>query len=355
MPIEGLTARYRELGRLKFGEDLGDRPTQLDTWRITSPDPQLIQAAAARYGGTPTDTWSEVITQTDSLEVLLPPQDVAAGQWYEAWGSGGLIRRCNGHVTVEVAGDGASWTETGPCVCDPDRRECRLRTVLRVILPDLPDVGIWRLSTGSIYAATELPAAAEVIQRASPDFLAPAVLALEHRETKRRGEAQHQYVVPVLRTTSTLRELLEASAGPRGQLETGGPTGDTPELGSSGPSPAPPAEPLPTQRPQPTHDIAAPTRDQPLAALEHYLEDTDGTFAGQSSSAILASLEILEGLMIEARLWKPDALDAAAARTEGLDPTRWRESDAMTPTLKTFAQRAVLAAVRDVSKRSPTP
>lgn len=380
MPIEGLAPRYRELGRLKFGEDLGDRPTQLRTWRLTSSQAALIDAAAALWGGEPVyGQTPEVVTETDALEVLIPPQDVAQNQWWELWTAGGLQRRCTGTALVEHDdAEPTGWRKVAPCVCDEENgpRACKPTTVLRVLLPQLPDLGVWRLTTRSIWAATELPPAANVLLELSGGNPAPAILGLDERSTKKPGQGARAFVVPVLRTRSTLGELIQSDQA-RGlqplplELEQADGVPSLPAAGADPQAPQAPSGPRSAQTaasasewPQ---DAAAAafgtsgTGDREKRALERpqrppdlladFLDDHPPASLPHTTAELVEVLEDLERLMVAARLWKADdrsPLDHAAERwLEGAD---WRAGDLMTAKLRTFAQRAVMAAVQDLTK-----
>lgn len=367
MPVEGLAPRYRELGRLKFGEDLGDRPAQLKTWRLTSDNPDLIEYAAGLWGGPVQhrEGGSEVIVETDALDVLIPPQDLAAGQWYELWAAGGLQRRCSGTGLVEYdPAEPTGWRKVAPCICgeeNTEKRSCKITTVLRVLLPQLPDLGVWRLVTRSLYAATELPPAADFLLQASGGQPAPAVLALDSRSTKRPGEGRREYVVPVLRTRSTLAELLagdgerqdlplSAAAGaleaPSGNSLEGPEPDQAPPPGASSEDPGAPGPEAHSGGPEASSAVSAPADPwAELAAFLYVAMDTLPT----SSAGIIDVLAELGRLMAACALWKGDALDAAAARwLEGLDSVAWREPGAVeTHAIRSFAKRALIAAAGD--------
>lgn len=207
MPILDLQRRMLELGRIRTGvtvESKGkSRPEKLETFRLTSPSRDLIDAAAAALGGVaqPWQDEFEVITSTDTLEIMVPPGEPLS-QWYEMWTAGGCVRRCNGEVMVLT---------DEPCLCpqDPgDRRAgaaanpptaCKPTTRLNVMLTALPGLGVWRLETHGFYAAVELAGAASILAYAtSAGHPIPARLRLEPRTKKVPGQPTHQYAVPVI-------------------------------------------------------------------------------------------------------------------------------------------------------------
>lgn len=227
MPIVDMQIRMRELGRIRTGNQVavGDgrkRPAKLETFRLTSASESLMAAAAELYGGkvvpwdSPSGKQFEVITTTDVLSIVIPPGQ-ALSQWYELWTGGGCQRRCDG--LVETLSD-------QPCLCPSDsteRREqaaagnaCKPTTRLNVLLPDLPDLGLFRLESHGYYAAVELAGAAQFLSMASAAGMnIPARLRLEQREKKVPGQPTNRYSVPVIEfTTTRIVDLLNAGAGP---------------------------------------------------------------------------------------------------------------------------------------------
>jgi len=223
--IIDLQRRIAEIGRIRIGRQVATsngktRPAKLDTFRLTSADKTRIDQAAALYGGTPAE-WEapaghqwEVITAADSLDVIVPPSDMAFSQWYEMWSAGGCQRRC----------DGAREQITdGPCLCDPDDRDCDIHTRLSVMLSDLPGLGVWRIDTSGYYAAVEMSGAVQVVQTAAGrGSLLPARLRLEQRVVKRPGAdgkpETRRFAVPVLDIDVTPAQLLAAPRGPAGEI-----------------------------------------------------------------------------------------------------------------------------------------
>jgi hypothetical protein len=200
MPIVTLQRRHTEVGRTRLGQKVPTangrmRPAKLETLRFTSPRRELIERIAELYGGE-ARPWSpgkgnsqwEVITDAKSVPVMVPPQDPAESQWLELWSAGGCQRRCDG-VTETLSGR--------PCMCDPDpqERDCTMHTRVTVLLEEVPGIGVWRVDTGSYYAATELPGVAEFLSAAGG--IIPGRLILSERTVVARGKTHH-FVVPVL-------------------------------------------------------------------------------------------------------------------------------------------------------------
>ncbi len=295
MSVRGLRTRPRELGRLRLGDrdPLSGRPMALATWRLTSPYRDLLEAAAELWGGE-VRTWQDapgageqwdLVTQAPELEVLVPPQDVSASQFHELWRAGGIVRRCDGETEL-LSG--------GPCQCDPDRPDCDVSTHLVVLLPELPDLGVWRLRTTGWAAAQELPWATELLLRlAPPGGLARGRLAIETRTRRQDGRTRH-FAVPVLRAAGSLAEALREQ---RSRLE--GP--EVPEL------PAPVADPGGTGSAALLGD-AAPAGDARPAEVGAHRPSAGAPVPGPGGSVGAAA----EGRPASPSVAKPDAGRPAA-------------------------------------------
>ncbi|MFJ9558075.1 hypothetical protein ACIRPH_30080 [Nocardiopsis sp. NPDC101807] len=214
MPILDIQQRTRELGRIRIGQTQPtsngkSRPAKLDRFRLTSASRPLLERVAELYGGevrawTPANggpsQW-EVVTNSDRLPVLVPPQ--AVSQWYELWSGGGCQRRCDGQREI--------LTES-PCICGPDpaTRLCKPTTRLNVVLSDVEGVGVWRLESHGFYAAVELPAVAELL--AQTRGYIRASLGLEERTAKRSGQTL-RWMVPILEVDITPSALMAGEGG----------------------------------------------------------------------------------------------------------------------------------------------
>jgi hypothetical protein len=298
----------RELGRIRTGVQVSAkggrmRPEKLDTFRLTSSSRELIEHAAAVYGGEVQawqDGW-EVVTTSPTLEIMVPPGQ-SVSQWYELWSAGGCQRRCDGRVNVLT---------DGPCLCpaDPDERRaaaaalpptaCKPTTRLNVMLPELPDIGVWRLESHGFYAAVELAGAAEILAFASnAGRPIPARLRLDQRDKKVPGKPTNRYAVPVIEFIETrYLDLIDAGAAPARQLGTG--------LGvrHEGPEAELPAE-SDFRAPVPTGDVADPAD----------LEGLSGASTATAEDAIAAG-ELPTG----------DALKAASPLAGELEEGEFRE------------------------------
>lgn len=244
MAILTLQRRLREVGRLRIGDKGGKNrsPRKLSTFRFTSKDRQVIEAAAERYGGDVAefdddlsdDRW-QVITKADSLGIVIPPGEAAFSQFFELWSRGGCQRRCDGQT--ELLSD-------QPCLCaqetpDPQDWPCKPHTRLSVMLQELPGLGVWRLDSQGYYAATELAGAVDVCAAATArGQMLPARLRLESRSVKRQRGGKTttlRFVVPVLDVDVTVAGLMQAMGAPA-PLEI--PEGAAGELPSGNGSPS---------------------------------------------------------------------------------------------------------------------
>lgn len=223
-PILSLQRQFMTLGRVRLGEK-GPRgePKRLDSFRFTTASQDLINAVAARYGGTPEpwtdapdgDGYWQVTTETRELNIMLPPvysaedgsPTTTLSQWLESWTAAGCARRCDGQTEM-LSG--------APCLCRPlvekdgeDARVCQMTTRVSFLLPDLPGVGVWLLTSHGFNAAVELPGTLELLMRAaSQHAFIEACLRIENRTRKTPGEPTKRFVVPVIDLPSvTLKQL----------------------------------------------------------------------------------------------------------------------------------------------------
>jgi hypothetical protein len=223
MPIYELQKRYMELGRIRLGDEkkpnAPGRPT--GTFRFTSASQQLLEAVAARYGGTvkpweaQDEGYFQVMTDASEIDAIMPPVfssvdgevTVPFSQFYEDWAGAACQRRCDGETEL-LSGK--------PCLCKAevdadgeDARTCKITTRFSVMLPDIPGLGVWRMESHGYNAAVELPGTIELLVRAAAEhtFL-PIVLRIEHRTKRVPDGPTKRFVVPVIDLPSvTLKQL----------------------------------------------------------------------------------------------------------------------------------------------------
>jgi hypothetical protein len=250
MAVLDLQRRSQQIGRIRIGQqvraDNGKmRPERLTTFRFTTTSRTTAAAIADLFGGIVRD-WEgqfEVITEKSEIGVTVPPRDAVISQWYEQWNKGGCIHRCDS-LHDKITG--------GPCACpqpaDPDDpesvaenarerarlaklnppRACGLVTRINVMIPDLPGLGVFRLDTGSFYAAGESGDKADIMELAREhNVFLPAMLRIEWRKRVAGGKTT-TYPVPVLEILPTFRAIAS------GQLEAAGITAQLPPAPGEG-------------------------------------------------------------------------------------------------------------------------
>jgi hypothetical protein len=222
--IKTMKRQAAELGRIRTGysrpnpnPDKGPIPVKSQTFILTSHSREYIERAAALYGGR-AEEWTpqrqsvaqwRVITEARELRAILPAGDVL-NQANEKWGGGGCERRCDG-VTESISGKpciclatyGANWHERSP------RQVCRPTSRIGVFLPDLPDLGVWRLETKSYYAADVLAGGLDtVLQATGGKGLLPVRMWIEQRTRVDQGETKQFQVVMLVPSLPKLRHAL---------------------------------------------------------------------------------------------------------------------------------------------------
>ena len=210
MPLLDLEVQRRavEIGRFRLGYSTprdggGKTPKKLETFRFTSRSETSIRAIAGLWGGTPRP-WAEargqweVFTEATEIPVVVPGGPAVLSQMYESWDKGVIQRRCDGQMDT---------VSESPCVCKArqlvGRNACKPISRIGLILPDVPELGTWRLETGGMNAALELGGSAELLgQMREAGQMVPAVVRLETRKS-----GMNVYPVPVLVPVVTFREL----------------------------------------------------------------------------------------------------------------------------------------------------
>lgn len=215
-----LQRQARELGRLRTGYTQGNRPMRSKTWVVTSHARHYVEAAAGLWGGK-VEQWQplgnrpqqwRVITEAESLDAIMPPGDPLS-QYNEMWSKGGCQRRCDG-ITESIS--------DRPCLClaqfgedwylQPKGQVCAATTRLNVMLPDMPDLGVWRAETHSFYAANEWAGQLDmVLSGTGGKGFVPVALRIEPRQRVANGQTKNFPVVVVEIRGITPRQAL---AGP---------------------------------------------------------------------------------------------------------------------------------------------
>jgi hypothetical protein len=219
----------RELGRLRTGYSIPSddpkkrpRPVKSKTWVLSSHAEHYVTAAAEAWGGK-VERWQpqgngapqfRVITQAEQLDAILPPGDPLS-QANEMWNKGGCARRCDGqteqisrHPCLCLAEHGPEWHLLRQDLYTKDK-VCAATSRLNVVLPDMPDVGVWRVETHSWYAANELAGTVDmVLSGTGGKGLVPVTLRIEPRTRVAGGQTKQFPVVVVEIRGVTPRQAL---------------------------------------------------------------------------------------------------------------------------------------------------
>jgi hypothetical protein len=334
MSVLDLQRKGQQIGRIRIGQQVAvikdgrdtgkTRPARLDTFRFTTSSRRSADAIAELFGGEVRE-WNgqlEVITRQSEISVMVPPRDAVVSQWYEQWNAGGCIRRCDSQHE-QISG--------GPCQCphaaDPDDREaadkaalrraelaklnppqaCHLITRVSVMIPDLPGVGVFRLDTGSFYAASEIGDTARILQKArDAGVFLPAVLRIEQRQRVAGGQTK-KYPVPVLEILATLRQIVG------GELAAGGVAAQLPPA---------PGEPL---RAITARVAAIPAAPGIPGGAADDAEVVDAVIVGEWLDAALAAAMTLTSEAEGRKLWRESAEKAHAGEITGTDARNVQE------------------------------
>lgn len=225
-PLADIETRAPEAGRIRLGVKSGRAMKSLDCFRFTSPFKDCIEALATLYGGevqawsdpkaSPSNQW-EVLTKASQIEVFLPPNPVST--WYELYSGSGLLRRCDGAICQIPQQTGPNVWEPvdNPCVCTAkNAMECSPHTRLKVLLPDVPFRGVWRLETKGWNALKELPGMADLItQLNASGSMVRVALGIEKR-TQMRPSGKRNFVTPTLTMLDSPNQILSGAAQVRG-------------------------------------------------------------------------------------------------------------------------------------------
>lgn len=221
-PLADLESRAPEAGRIRLGIKTAKAMKSLDTFRFTSPYKDCIEALAHAYGGevkpwndpkaSPSNQW-EVVTAASEVEVFLPPNPVST--WYELYSGGGLLRRCDGDACLVPQQTGPQQWEpvSNPCICTAKgNMECSPHTRLKVLLPNVPFRGVWRLETKGWNALKELPGMADLIRQLNESgSMVRVALGIEKR-TQMRPSGKRNFVTPTLTMLDTPFEIMSGKA-----------------------------------------------------------------------------------------------------------------------------------------------
>jgi hypothetical protein len=251
--IKTMQKQAAELGRIRTGysrpnpkPDGRPIPVKSKTFVLSSHSREYVERAAELYGGT-VEEWTpqgqkiaqyRVITDATELRAILPAGDPLS-QNYERWSGGGCDRRCDGET---------EQLSRQPCRCfaqyGPDWHEqnevkqgsvCKPTSRIGVFLPDLPDLGVWRLESKSHYAADVMAGGIDtVLQATGGKGLMPVRMWIEQRTAVRRGKTKQFPVVMLVPSLPTLRQALSGPLSTAAALN-GGTVVDRPAIEAARP------------------------------------------------------------------------------------------------------------------------
>jgi hypothetical protein len=221
-PIHELEGQLATVGRIRAGRKTRTRsgkvaPQAINAFRFTSSDESSLHQVAEIYGGSVrpwTDNSSpdrfELYSDASEIRVALPRN--ALTQWYELWEGGGCQRRCDGITCTLMQGAGQDGNEPLEAECLCARRgvvDCKKKSRLSVLLPEVRLLGTWRYDTTSDIAGSELKAAVELIEAIQAQGIQRAVMRLVERRA--RGK-RRQFTIASLGLDESLDGLI-AGAG----------------------------------------------------------------------------------------------------------------------------------------------
>ena len=216
--ILDLQARFSEVGRIRLGEKQGNRPAKLDKLRFTSQNRDLLQQIGTLYQGevTPWESprgaeWQCYI-QAEEIDIIVPPSDEAVTTSYEIWSGGGMQRFCDGETMRRPGSDDERECQCATDITNGGERECKIKARMIVWLPRIQTLGVWRLETGSWYAAGELTKMVDTLLDASRHLqrAVTAKLRLDRRVVKRDGKT-FRFNVPIITPVGDVAAILEAA------------------------------------------------------------------------------------------------------------------------------------------------
>jgi len=230
---------YPRLGRISCGFQASRQsprgvvtyPSRSDTLVFSSDDRARIEAVASVLGGTvqqsprpagADERWF-VVTGARELEVLLPSlDDQTWDAWYEAWGQGGLVRRCDGsRCLIAVDPETGERREDVPCVCDAEGLEgdarCRVTARLNVVVPRLsgvvPGIGVWQVVSRGESTYRAIASVVELLRTivqatGAAAVRIPLVLRVEERQGRDSQGRPRRWPVLTLQSTAPMAAIV---------------------------------------------------------------------------------------------------------------------------------------------------
>lgn len=229
MPILDIAqqARLQNIGCIRIGDTIEGttqkgtkyrRPCKIDTFRITSPQKEIVEQAAQLFGGT-VDTFPgpkghpewEVTTDRKELPVMVPPQEIDPN--YELYQGRARSRFCNGleekirshpclcrrwdnhshdyyQGVCKLCGIPQNWkgephehdfANEGLCSVCGASRLCKPTTRVSLMIPGIRNIGVFKLESHGYNFAVEMPAIAPILRQINKPVSATLGMRFESR------------------------------------------------------------------------------------------------------------------------------------------------------------------------------
>lgn len=234
MPLLDVQQQHATMFRLRFGDQVTSRgksrPRRLtDQIRVTSPNPGIVDAFCAVYGGERREwtnrgrlEWEAYLPTTTIRVVLLPGSSVT--QWWELYEGAVCVRRCDSQTEMK-SGQPCLCPSRDPAERNADPAQCSATTRVSVLCPDVDVVGAGMFVSRGLMAAATLPNAIAAANAAlAAGIYVPAVV----RVVEFTGQGT-RWIVPQIEVVGTslehlLRIAIETRHGTGGQLDGAAPT-----------------------------------------------------------------------------------------------------------------------------------
>lgn len=195
------------VGRFHSGRMVDGTPEQLAEWRVTTGDPDVAEAVAKLFGGSPVETDStaenyiEVQTSHDRIAVLLSGPDAITADM-KLWNRNQLIHHCDG---VEYLSPDEDRGKACGCPALMEDRKAAAKSYrgpspsisVTFRLAGAPDLGLFRFQSGSWTLAAVLHEYDNALTKVDGQAVAELALELVEYTTKKGRDVS--YRKPVIR------------------------------------------------------------------------------------------------------------------------------------------------------------
>jgi len=180
VPIKGLSEAVRppRVGKLRLGvkatsQSGKEYPKAVDYFVIHEDnvtDPAMVEAFRARFGDQPREL--PIVLPSNTEEHVFP-------QYLKCYRAGvGLWCRGDGERALRLNDDGKGMHER-ECPCELlEQKKCRQMATLNFLIPELPGVGVWQLTTSSTNSIINLNSAIRFIMSVTGGRIAGLPLKL---------------------------------------------------------------------------------------------------------------------------------------------------------------------------------